>query len=403
VSIEPATREAILTSVDRLVREKVAPRAAAIDAEDAFPRDLWTEAAAIGLFGLGIPEEYDGLGRDMVTPLLISERLARVSAAFALTFNNTTDSNVPLVLKGSERLKRTYLPRLARGELVPCISISEPHGGSDVAGLKSQARRDGDHYVISGRKAWCTNGEVGDVFTIFAKTDPAGGSRGISAFFVERNTPGFSVGRREPLIGLRGSPVSELLLEEVRVPVEARLGEEGEGFQIAMLTLDESRLHCAATAIGVATDALERALDYARERTQFGRPIIEHQAIQSLLAELATELAAARALWEKATGLLSREHTRHASTLAAMAKVLCADLCMRISLEAVQIFGASGLSRAFPVERLMRDAKAFQIYDGTSQILRSAIGRQLQRSGLPFQHLEPWLEESTLALEETKQ
>lgn len=391
MAIDAATRNHILASVDRLVREKVAPRAAAIDAEDAFPRDLWREAAALGLFGLGIPEDYGGLGRDVVTPLLISERLARVSAAFALTFNNTTDSVVPLVMKGSEELKRAYLPRLAGGELVPCISISEPHGGSDVANIKTQARRDGDHYLITGRKAWCTNGEVGDLFTVFVKTDAAAGSKGLSAFLIERNTPGFTVGRSEPLVGLRGSPVTELLFEEARVPASARLGEEGEGFLIAMLTLDESRLHCAATAIGVATRALELALEYAGERVQFGRPIVEHQSIQSLLAGLATELAAARALWEKATGLLARRHTRQASTLAAMAKVLAADLAMRIATEAVQVFGAAGLSRAFPVERLMRDAKAFQIYDGTSQVLHSAIGRQLQKSGLPFHYLEPWL------------
>lgn len=394
MDIDSATRRDILASVDRLVRDRVAPRAAAIDAEDAFPRDLWREAAALGLFGLGVPEEYGGLGRDLVTPLLISERLARVSAAFALTFNNTTDSVVPLVMKGSEALKRAYLPRLASGELVPCISISEPHGGSDVANIKSQARRDGDHYVITGRKAWCTNGEVGDLFTVFVKTDPEAGSKGLSAFLVERGTPGFTTGRTEPLVGLRGSPVTELVFDEARVPATARLGEEGEGFLIAMLTLDESRLHCAATAIGVATSALELALEYAGQRVQFGRPIVEHQAIQSLLAGLATELAAARALWEKATGLLAREHTRQASTLAAMAKVLASDLSMRIATEAVQVFGAAGLSRAFPVERLMRDAKAFQIYDGTSQILRSAIGRQLQKSGLPFHYLEPWLDDA---------
>ena len=393
MTFDAGLREQILDRVDRLVRERVAPRATEIDADDAFPQDLWDAAAAAGLFGLGIPEDYGGLGRDLVTPLLISERIARASAAFALIFNNTTDSVVPIVMAGSERIKDDYLPSLARGELVPCISISEPQGGSDVAAITTRARRDGDDYVIDGRKMWCSNGSVGGVFTVFARTDtetdPDAGHRGLSAFVVARDAAGFSVGPSERLIGLRGSPVNELVLDGVRVPADARLGDEGEGFRIAMLTLDESRLHCAAVALGVATAAVEHALDYARERVQFGKPIIEHQGLQFLLAELATELAAARALWEQTTTRFLRDHDRTASTQAAMTKLLCSDLCMRITTEAVQIFGAAGLSAAGPVERLMRDAKAFQIYDGTSQIQKSVIGRQLQKSGLPFGHLDP--------------
>ena len=389
MTFDAGLRAQILDRVDTLVRERVAPRAAEIDAEDEFAQDLWDAAAEAGLFGLGIPEEYGGLGRDMVTPLLISERIARVSAAFALTFNNTTDSFVPIVMAGSERIKDDYLPRLARGELVPCISISEPRGGSDVAAITTRAVRDGDDYVIDGRKMWCSNGAVGGVFTVFAKTEPDAGHRGLSAFVVARDTAGFTVGPSERLIGLRGSPVNELVLDGVRVPADARLGEEGDGFRIAMLTLDESRLHCAAVALGVATAALEHAIDYARERVQFGKPIIEHQGLQFLLAELATDLAAARALWEQTTTRILRDHDRAASTQAAMTKLLCSDLCMRITTEAVQVFGAAGLSAAGPVERLMRDAKAFQIYDGTSQIQKSVIGRQLQKSGLPFRHLNP--------------
>ncbi len=389
MAFDAGLRAQILDRVDRLVRERVAPRAAGIDQEDSFAQDLWDAAAEAGLFGLGIPEEYGGLGRDLVTPLLISERIARVSAAFALTFNNTTDSVVPIVMAGTERIKDEYLPRLARGELVPCISISEPQGGSDVAAIATRARRDGDDYVIDGRKMWCSNGAVGGVFTVFTKTDPDAGHRGLSAFVVPRDAAGFSVGPTERLIGLRGSPVNELVLDGVRVPADARLGDEGEGFRIAMLTLDESRLHCAAVALGVATAAVEHALDYARERVQFGKPIIEHQGLQFLLAELATDLAAARALWEQTTTRLMRDHDRAASTQAAMTKLLCSDLCMRITTEAVQIFGAAGLSAAGPVERLMRDAKALQIYDGTSQIQKSVIGRQLQKSGLPFGYLDP--------------
>ena len=259
MAFDAELRRQILERVDSLLRDRVAPRAAEIDAEDAFAWDLWQAAAEAGLFGLGIPEQYDGLGRDLVTPLLISERLARVSAAFALTFNNATDSVVPLVMAGSERIKVKYLPRLAAGELVPCISFSEPRGGSDVAAITTRARRDGDSYVLDGRKMWCSNDAVGGVFTVFAKTDQQAGHKGLSAFVVPREAEGFTVGPSEPLMGLRGSPVNELLLDRVRVPLE----------------------------------------------------------------------------------------------------------------------------------RLMRDAKAFQIYDGTSQIQKSVIGRQLQKSGLPFDYLDP--------------
>ena len=389
MGFDAALRQQILDRVDTLVREKVSPRAAEIDAEDEFAWDLWQAAAEAGLFGLGIPEEFGGLGRDLVTPLLISERIGRISAAFALTFNNSTDSVVPLVMAGSKRIKAEYLPRLAAGDLVPCISISEPQGGSDVAAITTRAVRDGDSYVLDGRKMWCSNGAVGGVFTVFAKTDPDAGHKGLSAFVVPRDAEGFSVSPSERLMGLRGSPVNELVLDGVRVPEDARLGEEGEGFRIAMLTMDESRLHCAAVALGVAAAALEHAIDYARGRVQFGKPIIEHQGLQFLIAELATDLAAARALWEQTTARLAREHDRAASTQAAMTKLLCADLCMRITTEAVQIFGAAGLATSGPVERLMRDAKAFQIYDGTSQIQKSVIGRQIAKTGLPFGHLDP--------------
>ena len=387
MAFDAALRREILDGVDRFVRERVAPRAAEIDETGEFPRDLWAAAAELGLFGLGIPEAYGGLGRDLLTPLLISERIARASAAFALIFNNTTDSVVPIVMAGSARAKQDYLPRLAKGELVPCISLTEPGGGSDVAAMTTVARRDGAGYLLTGRKMWCSNAPVGDLFTIFAKTDPEAGSKGVGAFLVPRDAEGLSVGRPESMMGLRGSPIGELVLEEVRVSEDARLGEEGEGFRIAMLTLDESRMHCAATALGVATAAVEHATAYACERVQFGKPIIEHQGLQFLLAGLTTDLAAARALWETTAGKLLSEHTREASFYAAMTKLKCAELCMRVTTEAVQVLGANGLSKAYPVERLMRDAKAFEIYDGTSQIQKGVIGRYLQKHGVPFDYL----------------
>lgn len=382
------TSRLILDNVERFCRERVRARAAEIDRSGEFPRDLFAEAAKLGLFGLGIVEEYGGLGRDLITPLLISERLARDSASFALIYNNTTDSTVPIAECATDALRQRYLPAIARGELIPCISITEPQGGSDVAAIRTQAKRHGNSYVISGRKAWCSNAGVGDLFTLFAKTDPAAGNRGISAFLIPAKTPGLTIGRPEELIGLRGSPIAELILEEVEVPAENLLGQEGDGFRIAMLTLDESRLHCAAMALGVATRAAELALDYARQREQFGQPIVRHQGVQFILADMATQLAAARSLWQASARRLMAEHTREASTYAGMTKLYCSDLCMKITVDAVQVLGANGLSRPYEVERLMRDAKAFQIFDGTSQIQRSMIGRYLDRQGLPFGYLD---------------
>jgi alkylation response protein AidB-like acyl-CoA dehydrogenase len=382
------TSRLILQNVERFCRERVRPRAAQIDHDGGFPRDLFAEAAGLGLFGLGIAEEYGGLGRDVVTPLLISERLARESATFALIFNNTTDSTVPIAECAGETLRRRYLPAIAKGALIPCISITEPQGGSDVAAIRTTAQRRGASYVLSGRKAWCSNAGVGDLFTIFAKTDPDAGHKGISAFLVPARTRGLTIGRAEDLIGLRGSPIAELILDDVEIPAENLLGREGEGFRIAMLTLDESRLHCAAMALGVATRAAELALEYARQREQFGQPIARHQGVQFILADMATQLAAARSLWQTATRKLIADHTREASTFAGMAKLYCSDLCMKITVDAVQVLGANGLSRPYEVERLMRDAKAFQIFDGTSQIQRSMIGRYLDKRGLPFGYLE---------------
>jgi len=393
MSLDRGTRAGMLAAVERFTAERVAPRAAAIDESGELPRDLWKEAAELGLFALGVPEEYGGLGRDIVTPLLISELLARGSASFSLSFNNTTDAAVPIIMEGSEAMKRRYLPKVAKGEMIPCIAITEPTGGSDMAGIRTAAVREGDDYVINGRKMWITNAPVGDFFTVFCRTS-ADRHKGLTAIVVDRGTKGLTTGKAEPLIGLRGSPTGEVVFDNVRVAVANRLGEEGDGFRIGALTLDESRLHCAAVALGVATAALEHALAYAKERVQFGKPIIEHQGLMFLVSELATELAAARALWEKSAGFLMSDHSRRTSNYAAMTKLLCSDLCMKVTTEAVQIFGANGLSRSYPVERLMRDAKAFQIYDGTSQIQKWLIGRQLQKSGLPYGPLDPSVAEA---------
>jgi alkylation response protein AidB-like acyl-CoA dehydrogenase len=384
VPLDKSDRDELLSSVDRFARERVAPRAAEIDRADQFPHDLYREAGALGLFGLWIPEEYGGVGPDLVTPLLVCERLARESASFSLSVSNCGDATTPIVEAGSEAVKRQFLPRIASGEAIPCFALSEPTGGSDAAAITTRAVRDGDDYLITGRKMWCTNGSIGSVFTVFAKTDPAAGHRGVTAFAIPRGLPGFHFGRNEDLLGLRGSPTSELIFEEVRVPAANRLGQEGEGFKIAMATLDEARLNCSAMALGTCSAAIAHAVAYAKARVQFGQPIIQHQGLGFLLAEAVTEIAAARALWAEAIRRLERGRSKEASAFAAMAKLKATDVAMKATTEAVQVMGASGLSKAFPVERCMRDVKAFQIFDGTNEIQKLVIARYLQKSGLPF-------------------
>lgn len=382
--IDQEAQCAILESVDRFCRGKVDGRAAEIDRDDIFPDDLYKEAAAMGLFGLWIPPEFGGVGPDLITPLLVSERIARSSASFSLIFSNCGDATTPLVNAGSAELKKQYLPAIANGDVIPCFGLSEPGAGSDAASIKTTASRDGDHYVINGRKMWCTNASVGNVFTIFAKTDPEAGAKGVSAIVVPLGAEGFTVGPDEPLIGLRGCPANELILEDVRVPVSNRLGEEGAGFKIAMVALDEARLNCSAMALGAATSALEHAVEYAKDRVAFGKPVIDHQGLNFLLADCAASLAAARALWDASTAKLEAGRTPEASIQAAMAKLVCTETAMKVTTECVQALGGNGLSRNYPVERAMRDCKPFEIFDGTSQIQKLVIGRYLKKSGVPF-------------------
>ncbi len=372
----------MLEAVERLARERIAPRAMEVDRSAQFPRDLYRAMAELGLFGLCIPEQYGGLGADLRTILLVIERIARASAVCALSLANCGDASTPIALGGSDALKRRYLPGIASGELIPCFALTEPQAGSDAAAIETRAVRQGDRYVLNGRKVFCTNGSVGDLFVVFAKTDPGAGSRGVSAILVPRQTAGLSVGRDEELLGLRGSPTTELTFEDVTVPADHLLGIEGGGFTLAMQTLDDSRLNAATIALGIARAAVQIAVEYARSREQFGKPIVQHQGLAFLLAEVVTELNAGWALLGSAIEALERERNRAASTQAAMAKLFCTDVAMRATTEAVQVLGGYGLTRDFVVERLMRDVKAFQIFDGTNQIQKLIIGRHLEKAGL---------------------
>lgn len=379
-----SSRQHILETVDKFARDEVEPRAAELDRTSTFPRELYQAAGALGLFGLWIPEEYGGIGPDSITPLLIAERLARSSATFSLVYSNCGDAVTPIVHAANEEIKRRFLPGIATGELIPCFALSEPNAGSDAAAITTSAVREGDHYIINGRKQWCTNGEVGDLYTVFCKTDPQAGNKGVSAIVVPRGTPGLTLGSNESLLGLHGSPTTPLFFDNVRVPASHRLGEEGEGFKIAMTSLDEARLNCAAMALGTALAALDCAVKYAKERVQFQKPIIQHQGLQFLLAENTARLASAQSLWEKSLKLLEAGPSRQTSTFAAMAKLVCTEMAMRVTTDAVQVLGGNGLSREYPVERMMRDVKAFEIFDGASQIQKMLIGRYLEKSGLPF-------------------
>jgi alkylation response protein AidB-like acyl-CoA dehydrogenase len=375
---------ALLDTVDRLVREHIEPRAAAIDAANEFPQDIYDLMAQIGLFGLWIPEQYGGVGTGLETNVKVVERIARASAACALIFASCGDASAPILQNGSEEIKDKYLPRIATGELVPCFALTEPQAGSDAASITTRAVRDGDCYRITGHKVFCTNGSVGGIYTVCASTDPTAGGRGISAFLVPRETDGLTITRDEDLIGLRGCPNSEIVLEDATVDASALLGEEGKGLRVALMSLDHARLHAAASSLGIARGATELAITYARERVQFGRPIIEHQGLQFLLADMSTDLAAGWALLERAVGKVEGGASKEASIYAAMTKLFCTDVGMRRTVDAVQVFGGSGLSKSLPVERMMRDAKAYQIFDGTNQIQRMIIGRYLAQSFITY-------------------
>lgn len=374
-----AERSALLANVDRLCRELIEPRAARIDASGEFDREIYRAMAEIGLFGLWVPEQYGGFPSDLWTYLLVVERIARSSATCSMNYANGNEPTKVLVGWGSEKLKQRYLPRIASGDVIPCFAITEPNAGSDVSSITTRAIREGDAYRINGQKQFITNGSVGDVVLVCAKTDPGAGSRGISIIAVPSDSEGFSVVRDEDLIGLRGSPTSELSFRDVVVGAENLVGAEGQGFKITMAVLDEARLSAAVSSLALAGKALDLAVEYAKSRVQFGSPIIQFQGLQFLLAEMTARVATGWALLDQATKLLHAGPSKKASTYAAMAKLYCSDVGMSVTTDAVQVFGGTGLTKQVPVERMMRDAKAYQIFDGTNQIQKVIIARYLAR------------------------
>ena len=363
--------------VRRMADDKIAPRAAEYDEREEFPWDSFRACVAMELPSLGIPAEYGGTGSDLVTQAVAVEEVARACASTAVTLLISKLGMLPVINFGSEELKQRYLPGVASGERQASYCLSEPDAGSDVAAMTTRATRDGDSYVLSGTKYWITNAGISDTYTVFAKTDPAAGHRGISCFVVEKDW-GVKVPKLEHKMGLRASPTGEVLLEDVRVPVENRVGEEGQGFYIAMHTLDRSRPTIGAQAVGIAQGALDYAVGYAKRRHQFGHPIAEFQGLQFMLADMAMRTEAARGLVYRACAAVDAGDPRgELGMLGAMAKCLASDVAMAVATDAVQMLGGYGYTRDFPVERMMRDAKITQIYEGTNQVQRVVISKRL--------------------------
>jgi len=364
-------------TISQIVREQIAPRAGAIDAAGEYPWDIRKLFADHDLFALPFDERHGGTGTGHLMLVIAIEEIAKACASCALMLAVHDLGSLPIRLAGSEEMKESVLPRLASGEWVPAFALSEPEAGSDPGGMKTRAVKEGDEWVLNGSKNWISQAGVADVYVVFAVTDPEQGhSRGISAFLLESDRPGFSVGRPEHKLGIKGSPTAALSFNDVRLPARNLIGVAGRGFGVAMATLDRSRLGIAAQALGIAQGAIDYAVDYAREREQFGRPIADFQGIQFKLADMQTPTAAARELLYKAAAKTDRGDD-DLGRYSAMAKLFCSDTAMAVTVEAVQVLGGYGYVNEYPVERMLRDAKITQIYEGTNEIQRLVISRAM--------------------------
>ena len=373
--------EAFRAAVRELCEEKVAPNAAEADELAEFPKASFEALKAADFHAPHIPEAYDGVGADALATVIVIEEIARVCASTSLIPAVNKLATLPWLLAGSDHLKEAYLPRVARGEVMASYCLSEPEAGSDAVSMKTRAVRDGDHFVLNGVKRWITNAGVSDLYTVFAVTDPDARSKGISAFLVEKSDDGVSFGAPEKKLGIKGSPTCEVYLDSVRIPDARLIGGQGTGFATAMRTLDHTRVTIAAQAIGIAQGALDYALGYVQERKQFGKAIAEFQGLQFMLADMGMKLEAARQL-TYAAAAKSERGDGDLTYFGAAAKCFASDVAMEITTDAVQLLGGYGYTRDYPVERMMRDAKITQIYEGTNQVQRIVMARQLL-AGLP--------------------
>ena len=362
----------------QIAKEKVKPVRAQLDEQEEFPWDIMKILAQADLFGLYIPEEYGGMGGGIFENCLAIEQLAQACIGIATTFAASGLGAYPILLYGNDAQKEQYLPDIASGKRLAAFGLTESGAGSDVSGIKTTAARDGDHYILNGTKQWITNGGEAEIYSVLALTDRSKGPRGASFFIVEKGDPGFSFGKKEKKLGIRASATRELIFQDCRIPKDRLIGREGIGFINAMKTFDKSRPGIAALGVGLAQGALDLAAEYARHREQFGKPIIAFQAIQHKLANMATKTEASRALLYSVARHMDTEPP-DASKLAAMVKVFSGDVAMEVATEAVQVLGGYGYMQDYPVEKMMRDAKILQIYEGTNEIQRNIIGQELNK------------------------
>ncbi|MCF7815202.1 MAG: acyl-CoA dehydrogenase family protein [Candidatus Cloacimonetes bacterium] len=360
----------------QVAEEKIKPVRAKYDEDDAFPWEIVEVFKQTDLFAVLIPEEYDGISGNVLDVAIITEELSRVCGGIGLSLGGTGLGIYPVLIAGSEEQKQKYLPLIANGEKLAAFALTEANAGSDAGGVECTAVIDGDHYILNGTKQWITNGGEADIYTVFALTDKARGARGASCLIVEKGMEGFSFGKKEDKMGIRGSATRELIFDNVKVPVENLVGREGTGFMTAMKTLDKSRPMVAAQAVGIAQGAYEEAAKYSKERHQFGKPISANQGVQFMLADMATQIEAARALVYATARLIDSGAKRYAKE-SAMCKLFASDMAMKVTTDAVQILGGYGYMKEYPVEKMMRDAKITQIYEGTNQIQRSVIASNL--------------------------
>ena len=374
-----ADQLAIRDTIRELVQDKVVPRAAEIDQKMEYPKDIAKLFAENGILGIPFPEEYGGVSGSSVSICMGVEEIAKGDATCSLLLAVQALGSYPILLAGTEEQKHRLCPPLAAGDQLACYALSEPNSGSDAAAMKSTAKRYGDEYVLNGSKIFITGASEASVMVAFARTDPEAGAKGISAFVLEKDKSPWKVEKLEHKLGIRGSPTGYVVFEDVKVPAANRLGEEGQGFKVALNVLDHSRPGVGAQALGIAEGALAYALNYSKERQQFGQPISSFQGLQWMLADMATQIEAARHLVFYAASKVD-EGAADMTKYAAMAKLFASDMAMKVTTDAVQVLGGYGYINDYPVERMMRDAKITQIYEGTNQIQRVVIGRSLLRN-----------------------
>lgn len=362
----------------QVAREKIRPNRARLDEQEEFPWDIMKVLAQSDLFGVYLPEEYGGMGGGILENCLAVEQLARECVGVATSYAASGLGAYPILLHGSEDLKRRYLPDIASGKRLAAFGLTESGAGSDVSGIKTTAVKDGDHYIINGTKQWITNGGEAEIYSVCAITDRTKGPRGATFFVVEKGDPGFSFGKKEKKLGIRTSATRELVFQDCRIPKDRVIGREGLGFIVAMKTFDKSRPGIGALGVGLAQGALDVAVEYTRKRVQFDKPIINFQAVQHKLANMAIKTEAARALIYSGARYMENAPP-DASKIAAMCKVFASDTAMEVATEAVQVLGGYGYMQDYPVEKMMRDAKILQIYEGTNEIQRNIIGQELNK------------------------